>query len=110
MLVNEDQMEVTDHEGKAAILWEAFKKRLGQSNRHNMHFDLHDLYENRIDPQTFQDLERPFTQEEIDDVVKNLPNDKSPSPYGFKMNSLKPAGTVLRRILLHSSSLFMLAL
>ena len=26
MLLNEDQVEITDHEGKEAILWEAFKK------------------------------------------------------------------------------------
>src|SRR4051812_12777573 len=25
--VNEDQVEITNHEGKAAILWEAFKRR-----------------------------------------------------------------------------------
>jgi hypothetical protein len=29
MLKNEDQMEISDHEGKAAILWKAFKERMG---------------------------------------------------------------------------------
>ena len=43
MLLNEDQVEITDHEGKEAILWEAFRKRLGQSTGHTMHFDLNDL-------------------------------------------------------------------
>ena len=38
MLLNKDQVEVTEHEGKAAILWEAFKERLGQSTGHKMHF------------------------------------------------------------------------
>ena len=78
MLLNKDQVEVTDHEGKAAILWEAFKDRLGQSNGHSMHFDLNDLYENTVDTQIFIDLEKPLSLEEVEDVVKNLPADKSP--------------------------------
>ena len=82
-------MEITDHEGKAAILWEAFKKRLGQSNGHTMHFDLSEMYENRVEPEVFQDLEKPFTQKEIDDVVKNLPTDKSPGPDGFNNEFIK---------------------
>ena len=53
MLLNKDQVEVTEHEGKAAILWEAFKERLGQSTGHTMHFDLLDLYDQTIDPQIF---------------------------------------------------------
>ena len=89
-------MEVTDHEGKAPILWEAFRKRLGQSNGHNMYFDLHDLYEHRIDPQTFHELERPSTQEEIDDVVKNFPNDKSPGPDGFNNEFIKACWDIIK--------------
>lgn len=31
MLQTEDHVEVTEHDGKATLLWEAFKQRLGQS-------------------------------------------------------------------------------
>ena len=96
MLVNKDQVEVTDHEGKAAILWDAFKSRLGQSNGHSMHFDLNDLYENIVDPHIFIDLEKPFTQEEIDDVVNNLPVDKSPGPDGFNNEFLKRCWDIIK--------------
>ena len=96
MLLNKDQAEVTDHDGKAAILWEAFKNRLGQSNGHSMHFDINDLYENIVDPQIFIDLEKPFTQEEIDDVVKNLPTDKSPGPDGFNNEFLKNCWDIIK--------------
>ena len=89
MLLNNDQAKVTDHEGKAAILWETSKSRLGQSNGHSMHFELNDLYENAVDPQVFMDLENPFTQKEIDDVVKNLPSDKSPGPDAFNNEFIK---------------------
>ena len=96
MLLNEDQVEITNHEGKAAILWEAFKKRLGQSNGHTMHFYLNDLYEHRVDPQIFQDLEKPFTQGEIDEVVKNLSNDKSLGPDGFNNEFIKACWDIIK--------------
>ena len=94
--MNKDQVEVSDHDGKAAILWEAFKNRLGQSNGHSMHFDLNDLYENTVDPQIFIDLEKPFTQEEVEEVVKNLPNDKSPGPDGFNNEFIKSCWDIIK--------------
>ena len=30
-----------------------------------------------------QDLEAPFTHEEIDNIIKQMPNDKAPGPNGF---------------------------
>jgi hypothetical protein len=36
MLQNSNQVEVFDHEGKTAILWKAFKDRLGQSDHPEM--------------------------------------------------------------------------
>ena len=43
MLLNDDHIEITDHAGKAGILWESSKKRLGKSEGHTMHFDLQNL-------------------------------------------------------------------
>ena len=40
ILLNEDSVEISDHAGKAAILWYYFKKRLGHSEGHKMFFDL----------------------------------------------------------------------
>ena len=61
-----------------------------------MHFNLQDLYENRVDPQLFQDLEKPFTQEEIDEVVKNLSTKKSPRPDGFNNEFLKACWDIIK--------------
>ena len=72
------------------------KRRLGQSTGHTMHFDLNDLYDQQVDPQVFLDLEKPFTQEEIDDVVKNLPTDKSPGPDGFNNEFIRNCWDIIK--------------
>jgi hypothetical protein len=44
VLENEEQAEVSDHDGKAAILWKAFKDRMGKSDSTNMLFNIPELY------------------------------------------------------------------
>jgi hypothetical protein len=62
---------------KQNILWEAFKKRMRQSNTPSMHFNLHDFYGEGMEPEISAGLEEPFTDKEIDEIIKELPNDKS---------------------------------
>ena len=79
---------VCDHVDKAAVIWQSFKKRIGCSDSPVMLFDLCNL----IVPTTnidFASLEVPFTKEEIDDIVKCMPTDKSPGPDGFNGAFLK---------------------
>lgn len=79
-------MTVTDHREKEQILWDDFKVRLGTS----------EFVEFTINPNFFiqgidslEILEAPFSHEEIDNVIKALPNDKSPGPDGFNNEFLK---------------------
>ena len=58
-----------------------------------MHFDLESLFGQRQDPTLFDTLELPFTEEEINDVVKELPLDKSPGPDGFNSEFFKACWT-----------------
>lgn len=51
--------EIQDHQGKASLLWEAYKERLGSSEFLVMHFNLLDL----ISPHEYLAwLEAPFEQ------------------------------------------------
>lgn len=42
-LQRQDDVTLTSHEDKAALLWESYKYRLGKSEFTNMHFDLENL-------------------------------------------------------------------
>ena len=54
-----------------------------------MHFNLQDIYDNPMSSEMKEGLEVPFSDEEIDRVIKSLPNDKSPGPDGFNNDFIK---------------------
>jgi hypothetical protein len=61
-------------------------KKLGTSEFTTMHYDLHDLIQPVAD---LNQLEEPFSQEEINNVIKDLKTAKSPSPDGFNSDFIK---------------------
>lgn len=77
---------VHNHLDKADVLWVAFKQRLGLSEFRNITFNLSEFLNSNPN---LAWLEDPFTREEIDSVVKNLPNDKAPGPDGFNNDFIK---------------------
>jgi hypothetical protein len=76
---SEDGDATSQHDQKAAILWTAFRNRMGRIEPTEMKFDLASL----ITPQDLSRLEITFTKEEIDEVIHIMPNDKAPCPDGF---------------------------
>ena len=86
MLTDKEGIEVNEHQAKCAILYRAFHARLCQSTPTENPLLLHTrLHSN----DNLQELEMPFTHEDIDEVVKNLPADKSSGPDGFNVAFLK---------------------
>jgi hypothetical protein len=83
-----DGRTLTAHADKAYFIWEEYRSRLSCSNRTQMVFNLQEL----IQEQDFQNITTPFTKEDIDDVVKELPADKAPGPDGF-------SGTFIKKML-----------
>jgi hypothetical protein len=94
-------MEVSDHEGKAGILWEAFKDRMGKSDSPEMHFNLHDFFGEGLSPELRDPLEAPISKEEIEEVVKSLPNEKSPGPDGFNNEFIKSCWNIIAEDIVH---------
>jgi hypothetical protein len=62
MLSLEDSKEITDHEGKASILWNAFKDRMGKCENPQMPFNLDEIYGQSNNEDLLQSLEIPFTE------------------------------------------------
>jgi hypothetical protein len=87
-----DGQEKFSHAEKANILWEAYKERLRTREFTHMYFDLSTLV-TRVDNLT--DLALPFSKEEIDEVIRGLPRDKSPGPDGLNSDFMKKYWTVI---------------
>ena len=61
-----------------------------------MHFHLPSLLQHQASPSDFEQLEIPFTEEEINEVVKQLPPDKSPGPDGFNNEFFKSCWDIIK--------------
>jgi hypothetical protein len=92
VLKNADGVEMSKHEDKAKILWESFKERLGTNEFHHMYFDLDPLVPRELG---LEELQVPFSTEEIDAIVSNLPSRKSHGPDGFNLDFLKKCWSVI---------------
>ena len=89
-----DGREITEHNEKAALLFSAYKDRLGKSREINFPLDLQQL----IQPvDGLQHLSSPFSEKEIDEVIKYLPTDKAPGPDGFNGKFIKHCWHIIKR-------------
>jgi len=70
-LNDENGQAIFSHEGKADLIWKAFKERLGVSEFSHIYFNLEDLLTPLVG---LDSLEIPFSKEEIDQIIADLPN------------------------------------
>jgi hypothetical protein len=92
-LVSPEGLTVTAHKDKELIIWEDFRHRLGVTEFDGFLVD-HVAFVERVDGLDF--LEEPFSTAEIDEVIKKLPNDKSPGPDGFNNEFMKRCWPVIK--------------
>lgn len=93
-LINDDGIPVSDHASKENMIWNSFKNRMGVTNHPSMLLNLADL----ITPhQNLSLLATPFSEPEIDSIVKRMPPDKAPGPDGFNGHFLKTCWHIVRR-------------
>lgn len=82
-----------DHDEKAAAFFNAFKDRMGVAAQPIYDFNLHDI----IDPVPgLEELSMPFTNDEIDRVIKIIPSDRAPGPDGFTGHFLKVCWDIIK--------------
>jgi len=92
-LQDENDTPCTSHSDKERLLWEAFKERLGVSEFFGFYFDIN-MFIQRADD--LENLEQNFTEAEIDNIIKALPNDKSPRPDDFNNEFLKKCWSIIK--------------
>ena len=79
-IMDESGRMISDHQEKSALFYQEFKRRFGTSVNTSMQFNLQEI----IQPSNeLEDLCSPFTNEEIDSIILELPSDKAPGPDGF---------------------------
>lgn len=86
-----DNFIVYDHDQKAAILWSSFRDRIGMTENTEQYFDINHLAKEC----NLDDLEKSFTKEEIDEVIKHMPNDKPLGLDGFNVHFMKKCWSII---------------
>lgn len=85
-LKTENGTVISSHSRKEQLIWDSFKQRIGKSVYNGMCFDLPSLI---VRQYSLTALESKFTTEEIDGIVRQLPNDKFPGHDGFSNEFIK---------------------
>jgi hypothetical protein len=93
-LETQDGRVIYDHFEKTALLLENFRTRMGSSISPEMQYNLDDLVLNH---EGLDQISAPFTKEEIDNVVKQMPTDKAPGPDGFNGMFFKKCWHIIKQ-------------
>jgi hypothetical protein len=92
-LVREDGSLATKHHEKAGLLFKSFWDRLGFSTPIDSSFDFSHYIQAMPN---LDSLSGPFTTEEIDKIVHDLPSDKAPGPDGFSGLFIKKCCPIIK--------------
>lgn len=101
-LCSPDNTLITDHDQKANLLYESFRDRLGISEFTGIIFDMASL----LTQHNLEGMDENFTNEEIDRVIKSLPNDHAPGPDGFNGLFIKKSWSLIKQDFLRLFSNF----
>lgn len=91
-ILGPDGSHVSEHEQKANIFWEAYKQRLGCSEFISIEYDLSSI----LTAHNLDHLDVEFSQQEIDAVIRCLPNSHAPGPNGFNGLFIKKCWAIIK--------------
>jgi hypothetical protein len=92
-IVDSSGRTISDHTEKSALFYHEFKRRMGCSIPTSPQYQLNNIvpYCGNLDH-----LCLPFSQEEIENIILELPSDKAPGPNGFNNLFFKRARHIIR--------------
>jgi hypothetical protein len=93
ILQDEEGREISLHAEKVASLWNTFKTRMGESQNPTINFNLDEFTFSSLN---LDHLVEPFSNTEIDQVINQMPMDKSPGPDGFNARFLKKCWHIIK--------------
>lgn len=91
-LENDAGILISDHHQKEEMIWQSFKDRLGVNGFTGILFNLDTLLQANLD---LSSLVAPFSQQEIDMVVRAMPSDKALGLDGFNTDFMKKCWSIL---------------
>ena len=97
-IMDENGRMVSDHSEKSALFYQEFKRRFVVSVDTSMQFNLQNIVQPCHDLEALCD---PFSTEEIDAVILDLPYDKAPGPDGFNNLFYKKAWPIIKHDVYH---------
>jgi hypothetical protein len=84
---------LTNHEEKAAAIFDFYSNLIGEDSDRSRTINLDNLDIPRYD---LEALDIPFSEEEVWNIIKNLPSDKAPGPDGFTGKFYKSCWAVIK--------------
>lgn len=95
-LKREDSALTWDHGEKEEVLHDYFSGVMGTKVQRSRSFNWERLVMIKVEELPGLELDRPFTEGEVEFAVKSMPNDKAPRPNGFTTNFYKRCWQIIR--------------
>jgi hypothetical protein len=89
---DEEGRDLSEHEEKAAVLWNTYRSRMCESTNPKVMFQLQHIISSQVD---LSHLVEPFTNDEIDKCIKEMPSERAPVLMGLACNSSRNVGMLL---------------
>jgi hypothetical protein len=93
-IVDNSGRMISDHTNKSTLFYQEFQSRMGCSVPINLQFELHNIV-----PRcgNLDHLCLPFSHEEIDNIILDLPSNKAPGPNGSSNMFFKQAWHTIKK-------------